>query len=191
MSNSLLQTAYAPFLEELDRLHAPGMAVLDAHTHLGVDEDGQRLAPEALIGWTLRVAALAGLGDEDRCLLAGGTMAAALDGDPLPAPQPPRLAAVRTVSEPLLRVATYLYMSFGAFLGGGRPDPARLGPFVALARCVCRDPAAGPAAPALARIDTAMIAAEQLIAEGGPDALAVIGLVHACAALAATEQVAG
>jgi len=380
MSDSLLQTAYAPFLEELDRLRAPGMAVLDAHTHLGVDEDGQRLAPEELIGWldlvgpqaracvfalhdpdrnpayrrpndrvlewakqsagrlipycrldpaedpvaeaqrclangargiklhpraqafsfdaptidaifavageagvpilvhagrgmppmdgladvalrhpevtlvlahaaiagqgmfaerlaehqavlydtscfsafdvielfarvpaerivfasdapygrpanglfqALRVAALAGLGDEDRCLLAGGTMAAALDGDPLPAPQPPRLAAVRTVSEPLLRVATYLYMSFGAFLGGGRPDPARLGPFVALARCVCRDRAAGPAAPALARIDTAMIAAEQLIAEGGPDALAVVGLVHACAALAATEQVAG
>jgi hypothetical protein len=62
-----------------------------------------------------------------------------------------------------------------------------MAPYIALSRCVCRDPAPGPAGPALARIDTAMRAAEHLIANGGPESVAAVGLVHAAAAVAATE----
>lgn len=44
-------TAYAPFVEELMSLRSPDGSVVDAHTHLGADEDGQRLLPAALIGF--------------------------------------------------------------------------------------------------------------------------------------------
>lgn len=136
----------------------------------------------------LRVAALAGLDARERKLVAGGTMAAVLSGDPLPDAQPPRLEAVRLASGPLLRAAAYLMMAFGALRGGGgRWNSARMAPYIALARCVCRDPAPGPAGPALARIDIAMAAAEQLIANAGPGSLGAIGLVHAAAVIAATE----
>jgi hypothetical protein len=140
----------------------------------------------------LRAGALAGLDDADRRLLAGGTMAAALDGQPLAQARPPRLAAVRPASGPLLRVGAYLMMGFGAVLGAGPPmDAARAAPFIAMARCVARDPAPGPAEPALARIDAAMAAAEQLIAEPDGDAFAALGLVHASIVIAATEPLAG
>jgi hypothetical protein len=43
--------AYAPFVEELAGLRLPEGTVVDAHTHLGSDEDGQTLSPEALIGF--------------------------------------------------------------------------------------------------------------------------------------------
>jgi hypothetical protein len=137
----------------------------------------------------LRAAALAGLDAHDRELVAGATMAAALAGDPLPNPRPPRLDAVRPTSGPLLRVAAYLMMAWGALLGsGGRPDPARLTPYVALARCVCRDPAPGPAGPALERIDAAMSATERIVGDGGPDSLGAMGLVHASLVIAVTER---
>lgn len=140
----------------------------------------------------LRVAALAGLDDSDRSLLIGGTMAAALAGDPLPPVTPPRLPEVRPASGPLLRAASYLTMAFGSMLGGARPDhwdPARMAPFVAQVRTVSRDPAPGPAGPALARIESAMVAAEHFIANPGPEPMAAIGLVHAAAVVAATEPV--
>jgi hypothetical protein len=43
-------TAFAPFLDELARLSPPAGAVLDAHVHLGADEDGMSLTPDALLG---------------------------------------------------------------------------------------------------------------------------------------------
>jgi hypothetical protein len=49
MGDSVARTAYAPFREEGRALLPPGAAVLDAHTHLGVDEDGQSLTLEALL----------------------------------------------------------------------------------------------------------------------------------------------
>lgn len=102
--------------------------------------------PVAGLFQALRAATLAGLDAHDRRLVAGATMAAALDGKPLPRPTPPRLQAVRPVSGPLLRVAAYLMTAWGSSQGrGGRPDPARMAPHLALARCVCRDPAPGPA----------------------------------------------
>lgn len=42
--------AIAPFDAEVARLRPDGAEVLDAHTHLGLDEDGRSLSPEALLG---------------------------------------------------------------------------------------------------------------------------------------------
>src|SRR5919112_3260518 len=49
MADSAIDAAFAPFREEGRALLPDGAAVLDAHTHLGVDEDGQSLALEALL----------------------------------------------------------------------------------------------------------------------------------------------
>jgi hypothetical protein len=140
----------------------------------------------------LRAAQLAGLDDHDRSLLIGGTMTAALDGDPLPPARPPRLPAVRPASGRLQRVGTHLMMAFAGALGSGwPPDPALMAPYIAGARCVCRDPAPGVAGPALERIDNAMQVVEHLIANPGSESLAALGLVHSCAVIAATERLDG
>ncbi len=137
----------------------------------------------------LRAGALAGLDEDDRRLLAGGTMARVLDREPLAQAQPPRLARIRPASGSLIRIGTYLMMAFGAVFRTGPSglDPADAAPFIAMARCVARDPAPGPAGPALERIDAALAAAEHFIANPAGDALAPLGLVHACIVIAATE----
>jgi uncharacterized protein len=136
----------------------------------------------------LRVARLAGLDDAECAMVAGGTMAAAVDGRPLQAVRPPRLDPVRPINGRLLRVGSYLLMAFASMFGAaGGPDPARALPGIALARCVCRDPEPGGAGPALARIDAALSAAEALILAGGPRAFLAIGLVHGASTIAATE----
>ena len=140
----------------------------------------------------LRVAALAGLDDDDRRLLAGATMAAVLAGEPLPAARAPRLSMLRPAGGALLRTASYLMMALGShFGGGGGPhavlEAARVLPFVAMARTVGRDPRPGAAGPALARIDAALMAAEELLVEGGPETFAVLGLLHGAIVIAATE----
>ena len=136
----------------------------------------------------LRVAARAGLDAGGTAMLAGGTMAAVLDGRP-PAPASRRGSRASAPSDgTLLRVGTYLMMGFAAVLyGGGRLDIARMAPGIALARCVCRDPDAGPAGPALARIDAALAAAERLLAEPPPISLIAYALAHGAAVIAATE----
>jgi hypothetical protein len=139
----------------------------------------------------MRVAAFAGLDADERALVGGGTMAAVLDGRPLPDPRPPRLSTVRPVNGALQRVGTYLLMAFGAVLpaGGRSIEMQRMAPGIALARCVCRDPDPGPAGPALARIDAALRSAEELLSQPLPVALAAYALVHASAVIAATEPV--
>jgi hypothetical protein len=82
-------------------------------------------------------------------------------------------------------------MAFGAAMtraGSGPLDPAIAAPGIAMARCVARDPAAGPAAPALARIDAMLAAAEAFIADPVGEPLAALGLVHASIVIAATER---
>ncbi|MEA2156077.1 MAG: hypothetical protein QOE11_2217 [Solirubrobacteraceae bacterium] len=137
----------------------------------------------------LRVAALAGLDEDDCRLIAGGTMAAVLERRPLPVPRPPRLESVRPVAGPLLRMGAYLMMAFGAAIGGSwPPDPAKTAPFIAMARCVARDPAPGAAEPAVRRIDAMLEDAEQLIAGPvGDETRAVFGLLQAAIVIAATE----
>jgi len=137
----------------------------------------------------LRAAALAGLDERERGHVAGATMAAALNGEELPPAKPPRLDTMRPTSGSLQRVATYLMMAFGALITGvGRPDLARISQWIALTRAICRDPAPRTAGPALARIDAAMSAAEQIIAQGGTEAMTVFGLLHGAATIAATER---
>ncbi len=49
MDESLYARALTPFLAEVERLRPAGAEVLDAHTHLGLDEDGRSLtAPQLL-----------------------------------------------------------------------------------------------------------------------------------------------
>src|SRR5271165_1693558 len=49
MDASLYADAIAPFLAEVERLRPTDAEVLDAHTHLGLDEDGRSLTLEQLL----------------------------------------------------------------------------------------------------------------------------------------------
>jgi hypothetical protein len=50
VSASLYRDALAPFLADAERLLPDGAEVFDAHTHLGLDEDGRSLTLEQLLG---------------------------------------------------------------------------------------------------------------------------------------------
>jgi hypothetical protein len=143
--------------------------------------------PPGALFLAMRVAAYAGLDDGDRALVAGGTMAAVLDGGAPPAAKPPRLPRVRPASGSLTRAAAYLLMGFGAVISAPPPMPSRALPWIALARAVCRDPDPGVVGPALARIDDLLATAESLIAAQSGDELLAIGLIHGAATIAVTE----
>jgi predicted TIM-barrel fold metal-dependent hydrolase len=49
VDDSLYARALAPFLEEVKQLRPDGVEVIDAHTHLGLDEDGRSLTLEQLL----------------------------------------------------------------------------------------------------------------------------------------------
>jgi predicted TIM-barrel fold metal-dependent hydrolase len=49
MNSSAYDSAAAPFLEEVRQLRPAGSEVIDAHTHLGLDEDGRSLGLEQLL----------------------------------------------------------------------------------------------------------------------------------------------
>ncbi len=49
MNDSLYASALAPFQEEAERLRPAHVEVIDAHTHLGLDEDGRSLTLEQLL----------------------------------------------------------------------------------------------------------------------------------------------
>jgi hypothetical protein len=138
----------------------------------------------------LRAAAYAGLDARERAMVAGGTMVSLLDHGTLPEPRAPRLESVRPASGKLLRVIGYMTMAFGAVIGATPPSPANALPAIELARAACRDPDPGSAGPALARIDAALSAAEQLLHAGGDQAQLALGLVHGAMAIAGTERLA-
>jgi hypothetical protein len=50
VNDSLYAEALSPFLAEVQRLRPPATEVIDAHTHLGLDEDGRSLTLEQLLG---------------------------------------------------------------------------------------------------------------------------------------------
>jgi predicted TIM-barrel fold metal-dependent hydrolase len=138
----------------------------------------------------MRAAARAGVDAGGRAMIAGGTMAAVLDGEELPVPTEPRLEQVRRVNGRLLRINGYLMMAAGAALTVEPPDLQRAQEGVALARYACRDPEPGEAGGALARVDAALAVAEEIVADGAAsdgDANLAIGLAVAAAAVAATE----
>ena len=49
VNESLYTSALAPFVAEVDRLRPPDAEVIDAHTHLGLDEDGRSLTLAQLL----------------------------------------------------------------------------------------------------------------------------------------------
>ena len=49
VNDSLYAEALAPFLAETERLRPPGCELIDAHTHLGLDEDGRSLTLAQLL----------------------------------------------------------------------------------------------------------------------------------------------
>jgi hypothetical protein len=57
MDDSLYAAALAPFLAETERLRPAGAEVIDAHTHLGLDEDGRSLSLAQLLDQLDRAAA--------------------------------------------------------------------------------------------------------------------------------------
>jgi uncharacterized protein len=136
----------------------------------------------------LLMAAYAGLDDDERTKLVGGTMLDVLEGRALAAPDPPRVPEIRLVSGRLARLNGYLMMAFAAAIGSGPPPNfERSLQFINLARSVCRDPDPGAVGPTLERIDGMLDAAQTLIEEGGEQTRAAIGLVVAAGAIAATE----
>ncbi len=50
MSDSSTDRRWRPFLAEVEKLRPAGAEVIDAHTHLGLDEDGRSLTLEQLLG---------------------------------------------------------------------------------------------------------------------------------------------
>ncbi|MGI8802210.1 MAG: amidohydrolase family protein [Solirubrobacteraceae bacterium] len=135
----------------------------------------------------LRAAAYAGLDAGERARVAGGTMAALLDGRPLAPARPPRLASTRAVDGRLLRISVYLLAAFAAAITPPPPDPQRATRWIQISRAACRDPDPGAVGPALEHIDAALAGAERLIASGGPEAFMAVGLVMAAGAVAATS----
>ncbi len=49
LPSSLYTDALAPFLAEVERLRPTDAEVFDAHTHLGLDEDGRSLSLPRLL----------------------------------------------------------------------------------------------------------------------------------------------
>ena len=139
---------------------------------------------------TMRVAAYAGLDIAERASVAGATMTALVEGQPLAPASPPRVAQVRLTSGRLARLGGYLLMGFAAVMGAGPPpDPARALPGIALARAVCRDPDPGVVGPVLRRIDVLLAGTEELIADAGAEPFLAFGLLMAASAIAATEPI--
>ena len=140
---------------------------------------------------TMRVAAYAGLDVAERASVAGATVTALVEGQPLAPASSPRVAQIRPTSGRLARLSGYLLMGFAAVMGAGPPpDPARALPGIALARAVCRDPDPGVVGPVLRRIDALLAGAEQLIADADAEPFLAFGLLMAAGAIAATEPVA-
>ena len=136
----------------------------------------------------LLMATYAGLDDDERTKLVGGTMLDVLEGRALAASEPPRVPEIRLVSGRLARLNGYLMMAFAAAIGSGPPPNfERSLQFINLARSVCRDPDPGAVGPTLERIDGMLDAAQTLIEEGGEQTRAAVGLVVAAGAIAATE----
>jgi uncharacterized protein len=143
--------------------------------------------PTGALFLAMRAAGYAGLDADDRSLVAGGTMATVLRGDPPPPARPPRVPRVRPASGSLTRAGAYLLMGFGAVISSPPPVPGRALPWIALARAVCRDPDPGPVGPTLERIDDLLVGAEEMIAAQDENELLAIRQIQAAATIAATE----
>ncbi len=135
----------------------------------------------------LRVARQARLDEATTRLLLGGTMAALIDGRPLPAVTPPRRGPSIQVSGRLIRVYNYASL-VGPAIFSGATEPALA--MLDMAIAATRDPDPGDVGEALETIGTALRAAEVLIREED-GARPAIDLLYRANVLAATELVDG
>ena len=140
-------------------------------------------APATTLYLALRVARQARLSDATTRALLGGTMAALLDGDGLPAASAPLRGASITLSGRLARVYGYASL-VGPALFSGIADQAVA--MLEMAVAACRDPDPGEDEEALQTIGAALAAAGKLMVEEG-GARPAIDLVYRSIVRAATE----
>jgi uncharacterized protein len=133
---------------------------------------------------TLRVAARIGLDADATGAVVGGTMAALVDGEGLPAATAPRAPQTIALQGRLARVYGYASLAGPALFAGAAEQALGM---IDLAIAACRDPDPGDSAEALQTIGAALTAARALL--GLPDgARAAIDLLFRSIARAATEQ---
>jgi uncharacterized protein len=133
----------------------------------------------------LRVARMARLDEATTRLMLGGTMAALIDGQPLPPVTPPRRRSCIELSGRLVRVYGYASL-VGPALFSGALEPAMA--MLEMAVAACRDPDPGDVGEALQTIGAALGAAAQLMRE--EDGLRpAIDLLYRANVMAATELI--
>ena len=139
--------------------------------------------PATTLYMALRVASQAGLDQASIKAVLGGTMAALLDGHPLPGVTPPRRGPSIRLSGRLARVYGYASLVGPALFGGG-VEQARA--MLDLAIAACRDPEPESVGDALETIGSALSAAGTLL-EDEDGVRPAIDLVYRSIVRAATE----
>jgi hypothetical protein len=139
--------------------------------------------PATSLYLALRVARQAGLDETAMRAILGGTMAALLDGEGLPASTPPRRGSTITLSGRLARVYGYASL-VGPALFGRALEQA--GAMLDMAMAACRDPEPESDGEALEAIGAALSAAATLLTEED-GVRPAIDLVYRSIVRAATE----
>jgi uncharacterized protein len=139
--------------------------------------------PATTLYMALRVARQAGLDEQTTKLMLGGTMAALIDGEELPATTPPRRGPSITVSGRLIRAYGYASLVGPALFTGVAEQAAAM---LDMAIAATRDPDPGEDGEALETIGRALRAAAKLAVE--EDGIRpAIDLVYRANVLAATQ----
>lgn len=139
--------------------------------------------PATTLYMALRVAAQAGLDEATTRLMLGGTMAALIDGEELPAVTPPRRGPTITVSGRLMRAYGYASLVGPALFTGVAEQAMAM---LEMAIAATRDPDPGADGEALETIGAALRAAKTLVGEED-GVRPAIDLVYRANVLAATQ----
>jgi hypothetical protein len=139
--------------------------------------------PATTLYLALRVARQAGLDEHTTRAMLGGTMAAVLDGEDLPASTAPRRGPTITLSGRLARVYGYASLVGPALFARAREQA---GAMLDMAMAACRDPEPESDAEALDAIGAALSAAAALLADED-GVRPAIDLVYRSIVRAATE----
>jgi len=139
--------------------------------------------PATTLYLALRVARQAGLDEHTTRAMLGGTMAAVLDGEDLPASTAPRRGPTITLSGRLARVYGYASLVGPALFARAREQA---GAMLDMAVAACRDPEPESDAEALDAIGAALSAAAALLADED-GVRPAIDLVYRSIVRAATE----
>ena len=141
--------------------------------------------PATTLYLALRVARQAGLDEEATKAMLGGTVAALIDGEALPAIAPPRRGPSVTLSGRLARIHGYASL-VGPAMFTGAVEQARA--MLDMAIAACRDPEPGSDGEALETIGAALRAADALLDDGAEKVpRGAIELVYCAIVRAATE----